>query len=239
MIPVLSRGITMTFPATTNIGGATVIERSGIGAGGLSASGTTLTYTVGAPISVPAGTAIRLEIANLIQPNSANTFSIPITTAVGSGTATSQLTTIGTAAIANGAVTSVKIANGAVIEAKLGSGSVTSPAISPSLMEHVSLHDDSIGNAHGWNPNGLNSTRTVFQIVDPHSSIFSVVLISLKTTSSGGPVCGQTFAFSGGFEVSCTSAPAHGTGLDYVLTNLNLTPPSGSPPNAVPTPVTR
>ena len=60
--------ITIAFPQGFSITSAILIERSGIGAGSLSLSGTTLTYSITSPVSIPSGTPIRLELAGVIQP---------------------------------------------------------------------------------------------------------------------------------------------------------------------------
>jgi hypothetical protein len=72
--------ITIAFPTGFSVTPAILIERSGIGPGSLSASGTTLTYTVSSPVSVPAGTPIRLELANIIHPITPGTHLVTITT---------------------------------------------------------------------------------------------------------------------------------------------------------------
>jgi hypothetical protein len=72
--------IVMGFPTGFSVGSAILIESSGIGPGTLSASGTTLTYTVGVPTTIRANTPIRLELANIIQPSNPGTFPVTITT---------------------------------------------------------------------------------------------------------------------------------------------------------------
>jgi len=133
------KNITMAFPAGYSLLSAILIERNGIGAGSLSASGTTLTYTVAPPsvVRVPAGTAIRLEVANITQPNTAGSHSITITTKDTRGNmidgptaSTTSLTQIGSAAIANGAITGPKIASDAIIVYK-ADGDLVSLTIPP------------------------------------------------------------------------------------------------------------
>lgn len=103
--------VTMAFPAGYVVGSAILIERAGVRAGGLSASGTTLTYTISSPVSIAAGTPIRLELANINHPSIPGTYSITITTKDSLGrtidgptAGTSSVVQIGRSAIANGAV---------------------------------------------------------------------------------------------------------------------------------------
>jgi hypothetical protein len=72
--------VTIAFPAGYTVGPAILVERAGIGAGGLSASGTTLTYTISSPVRIAAGTPIRLELATISHPATPGTYSISITT---------------------------------------------------------------------------------------------------------------------------------------------------------------
>ena len=72
--------ISIAFPQGFSITSAILIERSGIGAGSLSLSGTTLTYSITSPVSIPSGTPIRLELAGLIQPSTPGPYTITITT---------------------------------------------------------------------------------------------------------------------------------------------------------------
>jgi hypothetical protein len=121
--------ITIAFPTGFGIS-PILIDRSGIGAGVLSVSGTTITYTVSSPVSVPANTPIRLELAEIFQPANPGLILITVTTMSSSGiidgptTTATFLTQIGTAAIANGAVTAAKIGAGAVGTTQLAAGAV-------------------------------------------------------------------------------------------------------------------
>jgi hypothetical protein len=72
--------IETTFPSGTIVAFAGVIERVGIGPGALTMSGTTVTYTVTNAVSVPAGTLIRLELVNLINPPTQADYKISVTT---------------------------------------------------------------------------------------------------------------------------------------------------------------
>jgi hypothetical protein len=96
--------ITVAYPAGFSVGAAKLVERIGIGAGTLSASGTVLTYTVSSPVSIPAGIPIRLEFANIIHPGIPGAFPVTITTKGtfniidGPTSSTTSIAQIGTAA---------------------------------------------------------------------------------------------------------------------------------------------
>src|SRR5215471_19632293 len=115
--------VVIKFPSF-NVGSALLIERSGIGPGTLAASTSpadTLTYTVTSPVSIPGGTPVRFELANIIHPLFVSTFPISITTkdtlgnAIDGPTAgSSSIVPIGNLAIANQAVTFSKISPDAV-----------------------------------------------------------------------------------------------------------------------------
>ena len=81
----------------------------------------TLTYTVTSPVSIPGGTPVRFELANIIHPLFVSTFPISITTKDtlgntidGPTAGSSSIVPIGNLAIANQAVTFSKISPGAV-----------------------------------------------------------------------------------------------------------------------------
>jgi hypothetical protein len=72
--------IRMDFPAGTGVGAAGIIERIGIGGGTLLKSGSSITYDVTSPVSIPAGTFIRLEMFGIKNPiNPSTTFTADIT----------------------------------------------------------------------------------------------------------------------------------------------------------------
>jgi len=97
-----------------------LVEREGIGAGtAAKTSATVIRYTVTSAVSVPAGTEIRLEFFNIVNPTLPNTgYKVTVTTRNAAGTAIDGPTVsnslnmkqIGTAQIATGAITGSKIA---------------------------------------------------------------------------------------------------------------------------------
>ena len=73
--------IEVVFPVGTITSAARLIEVQGIGAGSIINSGTTVTYVVTSPVSIPAGTNIRLEFGNIINPASpSNGYTVTVTT---------------------------------------------------------------------------------------------------------------------------------------------------------------
>jgi hypothetical protein len=73
--------IEVVFPTGTITSAARLIEVQGIGAGSIINSGTTVTYVVTSPVSIPAGTNIRLEFGNIINPSSpSNGYTVTVTT---------------------------------------------------------------------------------------------------------------------------------------------------------------
>jgi hypothetical protein len=158
----LIKTITIAFPSGFVLS-PILIERSGIGAGTLSVTGTTITYTVsGIPSIVLSKTPVRLELAQITQRSIPGPYQITITTKGPSGaiidgpTASgASLVQIGRDVIANGAVGTNQIDNGAVTNSKIQQNSIDSKQIQ-----------------HGAVP---LSTSTVFgaQIVVPPGSYYN------------------------------------------------------------------
>jgi hypothetical protein len=202
--------IQMDFPAGTNIGAAGVIERVGIGGGTLLKSGSSLTYDVTAPVSVPANTFIRLEITGIKNPtNPSSSLTAGITTmdSIGnvidgpSQTNVYVIRQISASDIADSAVTTQKIADEAITPTK--------PA--ESFMKRIMLLDDAGGNALGWNPDGI---ETAFNIIAPVDED-SFVDIMLPRT------CSVAFGLDPGFfTFHCDTAPPDNSVLNYLITNL-------------------
>ena len=113
--------IDITFPVGTLIGASPrLVEREGIGAGNaVQSSTTTISYTVLSPVSVPAGTKIRLEFFNLVNPTLPSTgYKVTVITRNGGGTIIDgptlsnslNIKQLGTEQIADSAITGNKIA---------------------------------------------------------------------------------------------------------------------------------
>jgi hypothetical protein len=119
--------IDIMFPPGFNILSPKLIERSTIGSGILSVGTGSLIYTVISPVSIPAGSVIRLEVGNVISPGTLGSFTLTLTTKDSAGntidgptkSSTFSLKQIGTSDIANNAITTPKIATGAVTANKI------------------------------------------------------------------------------------------------------------------------
>jgi len=128
--------IAITFPAGFGVGTTKLIESSGIGAGTISISTQTVTYTVNSPVSVPAGTKIMIILGKITNGLTVtNTLSIttkdPSSVTIDGPTISPAFTlkTVATNMIASGAVLTAKIANSNITAAKMAPGSVNSAAI--------------------------------------------------------------------------------------------------------------
>jgi hypothetical protein len=66
--------VTMSVPSGTTLGGLTTSYVSGIGAGTFSSSGTTITYTVTSPVSIPATTAIEISVKTVVNTSTAGSY---------------------------------------------------------------------------------------------------------------------------------------------------------------------
>jgi hypothetical protein len=161
--------VEMAFPVGTYVGSAVLIEAVGIGPGTIAASGTsatgmTLTYTVTNEVNVPALTRMRIQIANANNPpDPGNSLTVTITTRNSAnniidgptGTNDYNIKQIGTADIANGAITTTKFATGAVETTDIANGAVTAGKLSPTYTYTTVLRDDANRNSKGWDPNGV------------------------------------------------------------------------------------
>jgi hypothetical protein len=199
--------IRMDFPFTTNIAAAGLIERIGIGGGTLLKSGSSITYDVTTPVSIPAGTFIRLEMFGIKNPiNPSTTFTADITTRDSGGnlidgpspTNVYTIRKLGSDDIAAGAITFDKPAE--------------------NFMKKVNVNDFPGGHAVGWNPDGV---ATVFEISEPLASDFNAgAIINVDSTVAADPVCSASQVFAGQIEIFCTSPPADGSTLDYIIINV-------------------
>ena len=187
--------IQMTFPSGSSVDTATLIERSGIGTGSISTpSANQVIYSVTNPVSVPAGTTIRLQIAKIANSNTEDdTSRLSITT---------------------------QDANNAVIDGPTNSFSFPIKAIngndvSPAFMKSKTLNDDDPGNAQGWDPNDVDDA---FLILD--SEINSQSRVIVNTAGTGGTVCSTSgIGGSGGFIVNCDRPVVSLAKLHYTIIN--------------------
>ena len=209
--------IEMTFPPSFDLTAATrYIERSGIGSGSLSSSGSTLKYTVNSPESVPAGTNIRLEIAKIVA-SAEGSFTVSIRTLKTGSSGTLDGPTD------SGVFTIKSIGTNDILDNKVSSSdikdnSITGSDISTALMIQKTLHDDTVGNTRGWNPDG---SKKAFAISDPDiSSAPDSQFVSMMIRSENPVFCAAAGADTGLFVVYCDSAPRNSADINYIITKL-------------------
>jgi hypothetical protein len=218
----------MDFPSGFDVSAATrVIERTDIGSGSLSApSSSTLIYTVTDPVSVSAGTKIRLEIGKIINSDTAGSFKVGITTKDTAGgtidgptsASSFSIEDIGTNDIAANSVTGSKLAANSVTSSKIADNSITAEDVSTSFTMRKTLHDDTAGHTHGWNP---DISTTAFAISDSDISGASSSEFVSVSVRSGNPVfCAAATGDAGLFGVYCDSPPGNSAELDYIITKL-------------------
>src|SRR2546428_12791183 len=230
------------------MGGTKLIEVSGIGSGSLTVGGQTLTYTVGTPVSVPAGTKIKLMFGNIINgATTSNTVAIQTNNAspIDSGTGSFTLTQITNSMIAASAVSNSKLATNSVSSSKITDGQVAlvdlaansvdsgkivdgtimGADINTAFMIRKTITDSVAGNAVGWNPDG---TQTYFSIsesaVDPSTSI-PIISFPNNTIIQ----CDAQFMIPGLFIIQCNVAPQDGSTLHYIIINVPNSATLGPP----------
>lgn len=214
-----------------DVGSATrYLEKRGIGPGSISVTNnpetdSIITYTVKNPERVPAGTFIRLEIPRIIA-NDAGNFQATIITkrtdgSIIDGPTLSNkflISDVGTTGIADNSITGSKITDNSVTSSKIADNSITGQDLSTGFTIRKTLHDDAIGNAHGWNPD--TSTRA-FAILDSDISGSSNSEFVSVMVRSGNPVfCAAASGDTGVFGVYCDSSPGNSAELDYIITKL-------------------
>jgi hypothetical protein len=194
--------IQMTFPSGSDVSAATrLIEKGGIGSGTLSApSSTTLIYTVSNPVSVPAGTTIRLEIGRVINSNTAGSFKVGITTKD----------------MAGGTI------DGPTLSASFPIKDITGNDVSPSFMIRKTLHDDDAGHAHGWDPNDASQGFVISDsdIDIPNPADTDKTFVDILLVASGLTVCSVNSIVDGFFSVFCSQGILDGAELHYIITKL-------------------
>jgi hypothetical protein len=196
--------IRMDFPAGTGIGAAGIIERIGIGGGTLLKSGSSITYDVTSPVSIPAGTFIRLEMFGIKNPiNPSTTFTADITTRDSGGN------------LIDGPSQTNVYTIKKVGSSDLADGSVTSTKPAKSFVKIIEVNDTPGGNAVGWNPDGV---QTFFFITDPDiiSEPFGPVSSYVSAVTTGStPTCKASSIVDGAFHFECETAPPDGRTLRY------------------------
>jgi len=193
--------IHMTFPNDFDLSAATrIIEKSGIGSGSLSLSCSIsrcdLKYIVSSPVSVPAGTSIRLEIGRIINPDTAGSYKVGISTEA-------QL-----------------ILDGPTQSPSFPIKDITGNDVSPNFMIQKILTDEPNGNNLGWNPDGVG-TNFVIEDSDIKAPL-SNIHISLNTQSSvaGEGGCTVFLIELVAFHFTCSSPPPNHAKLHYLIIKL-------------------
>lgn len=209
--------IDVNFPEGTIISGRVLNEKVGIGPGTLTASGTTLTYTVKNPVEIPAGTYIRLEVGMINNPP---TGGVPLIVTITTRGALNDVIDgpTSTNAYFMKQIQSDQLANGAVTTDKLANGAVTSSKLSSSFMVSRILNDGQ----NGWSPNGIAEQFTIGDAAVKLSN--SHVYISVDDPSDVGPlavnvVCMVEDIIDAAFEVVCDLPPSDSSKLRYTVIN--------------------
>src|SRR4029079_5452872 len=124
------KSIEMNFGSDFNIASATrLIESSGIGSGTLSVSGSILKYSVSNPVSIPSGTAIRLEIGRIVANTVGGALKIILTTKNSLG------------GIIDGPTISTGFPIFDIDTKAISDNSITGDDVSPSFMVRKTLYD--------------------------------------------------------------------------------------------------
>jgi hypothetical protein len=198
--------VEMNFGTNFNIVSATrLIENSGIGSGSLFVSGSTLTYKVNNPTTIPVGTIIKLEIARIVA-NLPGNFVVSITTKNAGG------------GIIDGPTSSSLFQIFALGTNGIADKTITGNDVSPNFMIRKTVYDDAAGHAHGWDPNGSTKSFAIFDsdISGASDSEFINVMIRYSNLA----YCTTSPGDTGVFVVHCDSAPIDSAVLDYVITKL-------------------
>ncbi len=234
--------IDITFPLGTVVAAAGIIERVGIGPGSLTKSGATVTLDVHTPVSIPAGTFIRLEMVDIGNPSLPANYKVSVTTRDPAnvpidGPSLSPAYTIrqvSTGMITDGAVTSGDIANSAVTEPRVSDGAITTPKVADgaitstkpaeSFMKRVTVLYNAAGNGVGWNPNDSTHTFTIIESAlsfNRHNTFLNVEVHGILSEAQEGFTCFPTGQDEPGtFVIVCNEFIPEGYELHYVVGNL-------------------
>jgi hypothetical protein len=232
--------IEISFPSSFDISGIRLIERSNIGSGSLSVTGSILTYTPDNPESVSAGTTIKLEIGRIVA-TTEGSFTVSVKTLNSAGGAIDGPTESGPFMIKS--IGTNDILDNKVSSSDIKDNSITGSDISTAFMIQKTLHDDTVGNTRGWNPDGF---KKAFAIADDDiSSAPNSQFVSMMIRSENAVFCSAAGADTGLFVVYCNSAPKNSADINYIITKLpshdvtsslsassESTPSSVSPPTS-------
>ena len=205
--------IEMNFPSSFDVRftfgpNPKLIDKIGIGSGSLSNGGpsdssTKLVYTVNSPVSVPAGTRIRLEIGRIdnSELTTSNFHQVTITTK-NTGGNTIDGPTLSETFIMKG------------IEGR---------DIDPNFMIRKTLLDNTAGHTRGWDPNGVTTDFTIFDHdvqTDEEAQDQTFVTLMLRDSHSSKAICMVNHTNFEHFLMNCTSAPPSDAELHYEIHKL-------------------
>ncbi len=200
--------IQVTLPAGTTVpSSASFNEAQGIGVGTVSKSGQTLTYTVTNAVNIHASTKIRLEFSNINNPlNPSANYKVTVTTRNAANT------------IIDGPTQSTAYTMKQVGVNAIADKSITSTKPAKSFMKRVTVFDDAVGHAVGWDPDGVDVS---FQISEPAVSGRDTTYVTARVfPTNQGQGCQVADANTGGFVFLCDVAPGETADLHYVVENL-------------------
>jgi hypothetical protein len=191
--------IRIDFPAGTGVGAAGVIERIGIGGGTLLKSGSSITYDITTPVSIPAGTFIRLEMFGIKNPvTPSTTFTADITTRDSGGglidgpspTNVYTIKKIVSSDIADGAITTTKFATGAVETTDIADGAITTTKFATGAVETTDIADGAVTSAKIADNTVIPETggfvSTAVNVAPQSFNVVSATCPSTHPTVTGG-----------------------------------------------------
>jgi hypothetical protein len=207
------KDIIIDFPSGTGIGvSGLLVERQGIGAGTAAKTGPLqITYTVTAPVNIPPGTTIRLELSTIDNPpNTGASYKVTVTTKRPAGTTIDgptqstayKIKQIGTNDITDNSITSSKPAE--------------------SFMKKVILSDGQ----NGWNPDGITKLFSIFDTDIPltgaSSSFFNIFAFDSIGATPENHFCDvvRLTPSAQTFTIACSTPPNELDELHYVIENL-------------------
>lgn len=209
--------IEMNFPSSFDVRftfgpNPKLIEKSNIGSGSLdnggpSDSATKLVYKVNNPVSVSAGTSIRLEIGRIDNSQTPDIAArVSITT---------------------------KNTGGNTIDGPTSSSSffikaIDGSDIEPNFMIRKTLFDNSAGHDRGWDPDGVTTDFTIFDHdvqIDEEAGDETFVSLMLRDSHTTKPICMVNDTQFEKFLMNCTTAPPNDAELHYEIHKL--------PPNRI------
>lgn len=199
--------INMVYPAGFVVSGVKLVEVTNIGAGTLSVSGQTVTYTVTSAVSVGSGVVIKIKVANIVNATTlSNTITVTTKTSGGStiDTGTSAafiLTQVNSGMIANGAVGNTQLGANAVNSSNIVDGSVISADIADGTVAAVDLAANSVDSTKILD-GSVTNTKIAAAAVDSTKVNFNYA----GSASKGGPAS----------DLSCTACVSQSE-LDFTV----------------------